>query len=53
MYIWYFVNDFFYIYSFVFLIFFEICYIVSKSKLKEVNEFLNVICGYIVIICVR
>lgn len=53
MYIWYSVNDFLYIYSSVFLIFFEICYTASKSKLKEVNEPPNAICGYTVNTCTR
>lgn len=33
--------------------FFQICYKASKSKLKEVNEPPNAICGYTVTTCAR
>lgn len=43
----------FFTFTVLFLIFFQICYTASKSKLKEVNEPPNAICGYTVTTCAR
>lgn len=40
-------------FTFLGAFFFQICYKASKSKLKEVNEPPNAICGYTVNTCAR